>query len=101
MTIANGLEIPMEALDPLCRRYQVKEMSVFGSVARGETRPESDIDILVEFIRGHTMDIFDFEHLECDLSVLFGRRVDLASRRGMSPRIAPHILRDARPIYAA
>ena len=101
MTIASGLEIPIETLDPLCRRYQVKEMSVFGSVARGEARPESDIDILVEFFPGHTIDIFDFGHLEGDLSTLLGRRVDLVSRRGMNPRIAPHILRDARLIYAA
>ncbi|MFN0100986.1 MAG: nucleotidyltransferase family protein [Bryobacteraceae bacterium] len=101
MTIVSGLEIPIEALDRLCRRYQVKEMSIFGSVARGETRPESDIDILVEFLPGHTIDLFDFGHLESELSGLFGRRVDLVSKHGMNPRMAPHILRDAQPIYAA
>jgi predicted nucleotidyltransferase len=101
MTTMSGLEIPTEALAALCRRYQVREMSVFGSVARGEARPESDVDILVEFVPRHTVDLFDFGHLESELSELFGRRVDLVSKQGMNPRIAPHILRDARSIYAA
>ena len=101
MIIPSEFEVPTEELTALCPRDQVKEMSVFGSVARGESRPESDIDIFVEFKPRHTIDLFDFGHLETELSGLFGRRVDLVSKRGLNPRMAPHILRDARPIYAA
>lgn len=101
MTIAKGIEIPIETLAGLCQRYQVKELSLFGSVARGEMRPDSDIDLLVEFLPHASVDLFDFGHLEEELAALFGRRVDLVSRRGMSPRIAPYILQDARPVYAA
>ncbi|MBI3209350.1 MAG: nucleotidyltransferase family protein [Candidatus Solibacter usitatus] len=100
MTIAATIEIPVEALADLCRRYQVKELSLFGSAAREELRPDSDIDILVEFVPNHTVDIFDFGHLEDELRALLGRSVDLVSRKGMNPRVAPFILRDARRLYA-
>ena len=101
MTIAIGVEVAEGAVADLCRRYQAKQLSVFGSAARGELRADSDIDVLVEFVDNATVDIFDFGHLESELSVLLGRRVDLVSRRGMNPRIAPHILREARPLYSA
>ena len=100
MSIAEGIEIPSETLADLCRRYQVKEFRLFGSAARGELRPDSDIDILVEFVPNHTIDIFDFGHLEDELSSLLRRPVDLVSRRGINPRIAPYILRDAQLLYA-
>ena len=101
MIFAAGVEVPESAVVDLCRRYQVKQMSVFGSAARGELRQDSDIDVLVEFAENATVDIFDFGHLESELSVLLGRRVDLVSRRGMNPRRAPHILSEARLLYAA
>ena len=101
MIVAVGVEVPEAAFADLCRRYQVKEMSVFGSAARGELRADSDVDFLVEFADDATIDIFDFGHLESELGVLLNRRVDLFSRRGMNPRIAPHILRDVRLLYAA
>ena len=101
MIFAAGVEVPEIAVNDLCRRYQVKQMSVFGSAARGELREDSDIDVLVEFGENATVDIFDFGHLESELSALLGRRVDLVSRRGMNPRIAPHILSEARLLFAA
>ena len=50
MTLAPGISLPLAQLEELCRRYQVRELSLFGSAARGELRPESDIDLLVEFL---------------------------------------------------
>ncbi len=49
MTIAPGLSLPETEFAEICRRYGFKELSVFGSVARGEMRPDSDVDLLVEF----------------------------------------------------
>ncbi len=95
------IEVPCAVLADLCRRYRVKQLSLFGSFARAEQTPGSDIDILVEFLRQHTLDLFDFCHLETELPGLLGRPVDLVSKDGMNPRIAPHILRDARLLYAA
>jgi uncharacterized protein len=83
------------------RRYGVKELSLFGSAARGETRPESDIDVMVEFEPGMRVGLIKFESLVEELESLTGRRVDLVTKRGLKPWIRPHVLKDARVIYAA
>jgi predicted nucleotidyltransferase len=46
------MDFPLDRLAEVCRRHQVKELSVFGSAARGELRPDSDVDLLVEFEPG-------------------------------------------------
>jgi predicted nucleotidyltransferase len=89
------------SLVDVCRRYNVKELSLFGSVARGETRPESDVDIMVEFEPGARVGLVRFESLAEELEALAGRRVDLVTRRGLKPWVRPAVLKDARVIYAA
>jgi predicted nucleotidyltransferase len=89
------------SLAEVCRRYGVKELSLFGSAVRGETRPESDIDIMVEFEPGVRIGLIKFESLVEELELLAGRRVDLVTKRGLKPWIRPHVLKDARVIYAA
>ena len=101
MTIAPGIEIARPALAELCERYQVAELSLFGSAARGEMRSESDVDILVEFQPGHHMGLFEFAELQDRLAALLGRKVDLVSKRGLKPRVRPEVLRDAKLLYAA
>ena len=85
----------------LCRRYHVRELSVFSSAARGEMRPDSDIDLLVEFIPEAKVDLLDHAGLMLDLSRLLGRRVDLVSKKGLKPLIRASILEEARLVYAA
>ena len=89
------------SLADLCRRYHVRELSVFGSAARGEMRPESDIDLLVEFLPGAQVDLVDHAGLMLDLSRLLGRRVDLVSKNGLKPLIRASVLEEARLLYAA
>lgn len=100
MTIAPGIDVPSETIADLCRRYQVREMSVFGSAARGEMRADSDIDILVELEPEHTLGLFEFMDLEDELTRLFGRKADLASKEGLNRHRAPYILQEARVIYS-
>lgn len=88
-------------LAQLCRRYRVRELDYFGSAARGEIRPDSDIDILVEFLPDSGTDLVDYAGLMMDLSELLGRRVDLVSRKGLKPLIRESVLRESRPLYAA
>ena len=52
MTIAAIVELPEGAIGDICRRYQVRELSLFGSAARGAMRPDSDFDFLVDFLPG-------------------------------------------------
>ncbi len=88
-------------LADLCRQYQVRELSVFGSAARGEMKPDSDIDILVEFLPGADIDLVDYAGLMLDLSHLLGRKVDLVSKNGLKPLIRSSVLGEARLLYAA
>ncbi len=84
----------------LCRRYQVRELSLFGSAARGEMRPDSDVDLLVEFAPEARIGWELFE-LEADLARLLGRKVDLGTKRSLKPWVRASVLKDARVIYAA
>jgi predicted nucleotidyltransferase len=95
------IEVEAAKLADLCRRYQVRELSLFGSAARGEMRPDSDIDLLVEFLPGAQIDLVDYAGLMLDLSKLLGRKVDLVSKRGLKPLIRDAVLQEARPVYAA
>jgi predicted nucleotidyltransferase len=88
-------------LTNLCRRYQVRELSLFGSAARGEMRPDSDVDILVEFLPDATIDLVEYAALMLDLSRLLGRTVDLVSKNGLKPLIRAAVLKEARLLYAA
>ena len=88
------------SLAAVCRRYGVKELSLFGSAARGEMQPESDIDLMVEFEPGVRIGLIKFESLVEELELLAGRRVDLVTKRGLKPWIRPTVLKDAQVIYA-
>lgn len=89
------------SLVEVCRRYGVKELSLFGSAARGEMRPESDIDIMVEFEPGVRIGLVKFESLIDELQSIAGRKVDLVTKRGLKPWVRQSVLQDARVIYAA
>ena len=93
--------IDESTLRDLCRKYQVRELSIFGSAARGEARADSDIDLLVEFLPGATVDLVDYAGLMLDLSKLAGRKVDLVSKRGLKPLLRTSVLKDTRLLYAA
>ena len=94
------VEVNEAKLVDLCGRYQVRELSLFGSAARGEMRPGSDIDLLVEFLPNAGVDLVDYAGLMLDLSRLLGRNVDLVSKNGLKPLIRDSVLEDARLLYA-
>jgi predicted nucleotidyltransferase len=95
------IEVDAAKLADLCRRYQVRELSLFGSAARGEMRPESDIDLLVEFLPGADVSLLEHAGLMLDLERLLGRKVDLVSKNGLKPLVRPYVLADTRLVYAA
>ncbi len=79
----------------LTSRYQVKRLAVFGSTARGELRPDSDVDVLVEFVEP-TFD--NYMGLKFDLVDLLGRPVDLVTVAALKPRLRDRILAEARDV---
>jgi len=74
---------------------------LFGSAARGEMRPDSDIDLLVEFLPGAEIDLVQHFAAERELSELLGRKVDLVSKRALRESLRHEVLAEARPVYAA
>ena len=88
-----------QRIDALCRRYHVRQLRMFGSTATGRNRPDSDVDLLVEFVPGQAPSAFAVVDLQDELSAVFdGRSVDLAfnavldnpyRRRAIEPQLLP------------
>jgi hypothetical protein len=79
----------------------VRELSVFGSAARGELRPDSDIDLLVVFEAEASVGFLRLAEVAEALADLLGRHVDLVPKNGLKPLLRPHVLAEARLLYAA
>lgn len=94
------IEVDERKLQEICRRWGIAELSVFGSVASGEAGPDSDIDLLYVF-RPEARVGWEIVDLEEELSQLFGRKVDLVSKRYIHPLIRDDVLSTARLLYAA
>jgi predicted nucleotidyltransferase len=87
-------------LAELCQKYGIAELSVFGSVARGDARPDSDVDLLYVRVPGNDLGMSYFA-LQDDLEKLFGRPVDLVPKESLHRVIRDQILADAQVLYAA
>lgn len=83
----------------ICRRNDVSKLSVFGSVARGEATPQSDVDLLVEFSKRKSL--LAVVSLERQLSEVLGRKVDLITEAALSPYLRDRVLRELQVIYEA
>lgn len=80
----------------LATQHGASNVRIFGSVARGEDRDESDIDFLVDMAPDRSL--FDLGGLLMDLQQLLKRRVDVVTERGLRPRIRGRVLAEAKPI---
>jgi predicted nucleotidyltransferase len=100
---AAKLRIPKQALAALCRKYGVKKLSVFGSAARGEMKPESDVDLMLEFDPASKTSLWDYPAMQEDFSALFDRRkVEFASPEILrNPFRRKTILPDLKTLYEA
>ena len=94
------LDVDRLRLDALCRRFGIARLDVFGSVARGEGGPGSYVYLLYELAQGRALG-WEIEDLSQDLADLFGRPVDLVSRKALHPLIRDQVLADAEPFYVA
>jgi predicted nucleotidyltransferase len=102
LTIPLPLDVDRQRLAGLCRRWQIAELALFGSVLRGDFGPASDIDVLVTFAPEATHSLFDLLALQDELQEFFGRPVDLVEKRALRNPFRRHeILRTAQVLYAA
>jgi predicted nucleotidyltransferase len=101
MTLSSGIELPSDRISEICKRYEVRELAVFGSAARGDLGPESDVDILVDFEPGARIGLVKFASLSEELASLVGRKVDLVTKTGLKPRVRSEVLGGAQLVYSA
>ena len=96
MTVLDQIEAQRQAISDIAERHGALRLRLFGSVARGEERPDSDVDLLVALRDDCGFE--DYLALAEELEKLLGRKVDLVSERGLSPYFRPYIEAEARPL---
>jgi uncharacterized protein len=107
MTLVNtikNIEVPAKEIAAFCQRWGVRELALFGSILREDFSPASDIDVLVTFNEDRKLRFVDLMNMETELKAIFGRDIDLGTRRSVEEdenylrRRA--ILNSAQVIYA-
>ncbi len=101
MIIAADVQVPDVAIAEICRRYGVRELSLFGSAARGEMGPDSDVDFLVDFLADVRPGLLGVSAMMRVFTALLGRRVDLTVKPALKPLIRTSVLAEVRLIHAA
>ena len=96
-----GIEVPHEAVAEFCRQRGIRRLAFFGSVLRDDFRPDSDVDVLVEFEPDRVPGLFAMVDYEMDLSKLLGRQVDLRTPDGLSRYFREEVLAEALDEYVA
>jgi uncharacterized protein len=77
------IRIPTARLAEFCKRWNISEFALFGSVLRADFGPNSDVDVLVSFAPQAHVTLFDMARMQAELKAIFKRDVDLVSRRGV------------------
>lgn len=96
------LQVDRAKIAEFCRKNHVRRLALFGSVLRDDFRPDSDVDVLVEFEPGHVPGLLRLAGMERELSELFGgRRVDLRTPADLSRYFRDEVLSTARVQYDA
>jgi predicted nucleotidyltransferase len=96
MSVEQILKQKREDILKIASRYGARKVRVFGSVVRGEARPDSDVDFLVELEEGRSL--MDLGGLLMDLQKLLGRNIDVVTEKGLHWYIKEQVIREAKPI---
>jgi predicted nucleotidyltransferase len=96
VALREELQHQRDALHQIAARYGVSSLRLFGSVARGEERPDSDIDLLIDLVDDRGFG--DYLALAEELEFVLHRKADLVLARSLSPHFRPYIEADAMPL---
>jgi hypothetical protein len=97
----NGIQFDPDKIADFCRRHGVSRLSVFGSILRDDFRPDSDVDVLVEFPPAARVSLFELGGMLVELSEMLGRQVDLKTPGFIDDRILERVRRQAEVLHAA
>ena len=97
--VAQRFRVPKNRLAEFCRKYHITKLALFGSVLGDDFRPDSDIDVLVEFESGHVPG-FGIIDMENELSQLVGRKIDLRTPGDLSRYFRDSVVHEAKVKYA-
>ena len=95
-------QIPVEVytkIVEICRKNEVRVLSLFGSRVRGDFTDSSDYDFLVDFLPEARIDLFQYVGIQLDLEKLLGHKVDLVTMKGLRPSIRERVLSEAKVVY--
>ncbi len=99
--MAARIQFDRRRLGEFCQRHHIRKLALFGSVLRDDFRPDSDVDVLVEFQEGRGPGLIAFCQMEEELAPLLGgRRLDLVTPKFLNPRIRDRVLASAEVEYA-
>lgn len=96
------ITVPQDRIDEFCRRWRIRELALFGSVLREDFNGNSDVDVLVSFSDDAKWSLYEWVDMLEELKQIFGREVDLLSRRALRNPFRRHeILSTQKVLYAA
>jgi uncharacterized protein len=99
--IPNVLVESKQKIDEVCKKYQISELSLFGSQVRGDFNETSDFDFLVDFLPEAKISFFELSYIQSELEEIVKTEVDLVPKKGLKDLIRPYVLAEAEVIYAA
>jgi len=96
----HGIEIPRERIEAFCHANGIRRLAFFGSILHDDFRPESDVDVLVEFQPGVRVGLA-FIRMQDELSAILGHKVDLNTPGSLSKYFRDEVLHEAEALYVA
>jgi predicted nucleotidyltransferase len=100
MFMSKNIVADKKKIQDFCKRHYIQRLAIYGSALRGDFGPDSDIDVLVDFVPGHVPGFFRLFDMEEELSVIFGgRKVDLRTREDLSRYFRDKIVAEAQVQY--
>lgn len=94
------VRMPHDEIAIFCRRNHISKLALYGSALRGELKPASDVDMLVEFESDHIPGLLGLARMERELSELLGRQVDLRTAEDLSRYFRNEVVASAKVEYA-
>ena len=95
----NKLQFSREKLAAFCRKHHIRKLSLFGSILRDDFRPDSDVDVLVEFEPGHVPGFITLSAMQIELSAILGRQADIRTPASLSRYFRQQVLESAQVQY--